>query len=401
MSHVVVMTQHGETELEGDPESSIGDVLRRAGILWSAVWTYLPGQDGKVKFVPLGTRLDALSGSVIARANRNVDLLGLSHLMTGDERDVADATTEWIFPGVGGGAYECSHARLSQEDCLAIAQQAVDQVLGAWPEDLPRRVVIGTSGGGDSNVLLTALVRSGQLALDNIVPVMLFSPDMVEHRRSAHELCHDLGLSLIVLEPEQIAPRAGVRSVEAFFAEFESAYPDADIDFAWTWLLRRTLAAAARERGISAVAVGANREDLLSEGFLRLARGLPPMPAPYRRIGTETFVYPMCHVPKKIGDGAYPRRSLANYKWRQASVASGRTVFYQLAYLLADHLPGMDVTLLDGFNRLGTEQGAHSDPVIFESTVGDYITDRMSTHGQRQKWAEFLARVGGIGTDED
>ncbi|MGI9099059.1 MAG: hypothetical protein ACR2H2_11335 [Solirubrobacteraceae bacterium] len=37
------------------------------------------------------------------------------------------------------------------------------------------------------------------------------------------------------------------------------------------------------------------------------------------------FVYPMCEVPKKIGDGAYPRRSLENYETRTPSVAAGRS----------------------------------------------------------------------------
>jgi hypothetical protein len=105
------------------------------------------------------------------------------------------------------------------------------------------------------------------------------------------------------------------------------------------------------------------------------------------------FVYPMCEVPKKIGDGAYPRRSMDNYETRTPSVAAGRSTFYQLAYLLADRLPGMDMTLLAGFNRLGTEIAAQQDPIVLDEEIRDHIADRMSGAEQRQRWQAFLADV--------
>ena len=56
---------------------------------------------------------------------------------------------------------------------MAIVQAAVDETLERWPPDIPRRVLVGTSGGGDSNVLLAALLRSGRLAAGDVVPVLL------------------------------------------------------------------------------------------------------------------------------------------------------------------------------------------------------------------------------------
>lgn len=205
------------------------------------------------------------------------------------------------------GTWDRTEAWLNQEDCVAIVQKSVDRALGRWPTGIPRRLVVGISGGGDSNVLLAALTSSELIGTEEIVPAIVVGPNMDIHLHNALTLCAELGCTLTTIEGDQVAGLAGIRSVEEFFRIFERHYPDADIDFPWTWLLRRTLAAAARERDIQAVAIGANREDLLSEGFLRLARGLAPMPAPYRRIGNEVFVYPMCEVPKKIGDGAYPK----------------------------------------------------------------------------------------------
>jgi tRNA(Ile)-lysidine synthase TilS/MesJ len=400
MPHQVVLeTQHGCRLLEGGPDDTVATVLHLAGVPLSAVWTYIRDDEyveagsAPVRFVPASTRLGESHGVVRARANRNVDLVGLSRLAPSAAQGKAAPTTEWTFPGIGGGAYDRTEAMLSQEDCVSIVREAACRVLDAWPPDMARRLVVGISGGGDSNVLLTALVESERIALSDVVPVIVLGPDMEQHLRMARELCGELDCPLTAIDDDEAARLAGIHSVRDYFFAFERHYPDADIDFAWTWLLRRALAGAARERGVGVVAIGANREDLLSEGFLRLARGLAPMPAPYRRIGTEVFVYPMCEVPKKIGDGAYPRRSLDNYETRTQSVAAGRSAFYQLAYLLADHLPGMDMTLLAGFNQLGTETAAQQDPIVLDSEIHDHIADRMSDPEQRERWKALLAEV--------
>ena len=396
---VVLETQHGRRVLDGGPDDTVAMVLHAAGVPLSAVWTYVCddgdgiGTSPAARFVSGSTRLRHVAGEVFARANRNVDLVGLSRLAPTSAQEAIAATTEWTFPGIGGGAYERTDATLSQEDCVSIVHQAVRRVLDTWPSQIARRLLVGVSGGGDSNVLLTALVRSQRLAPDDLVPVIVQGPEMEQHVAMAQGLCEELGCPLTIIDERQAARLAGISSMTDFFMAFERHYPDADIDFAWTWVLRRTIAAAARERDIPAVAIGANREDLLSEGFLRLARGLAPMPAPFRRIGSELFVYPMCEVPKKIGDGAYPHRSLDNYETRTPSIAAGRSAFYQLAYMLADHLPGMDMTLLSGFNRLGTDSALQREPIMLDAELGDYIADHMSDREQRKRWQALLDEI--------
>jgi tRNA(Ile)-lysidine synthase TilS/MesJ len=392
---VLVESQHGVRRLESNGHVTVGDVLRQAGVPLSTVWTYTVDQDGAAAFVPASTLLRD-HDEVRARVNRNVDVLGLSALAPSSAHSCGEpAVTEWVFPSRGGGAYDRVHAGLSMSDCVAVVESAVRRVASAWPESLARRVVVGTSGGGDSNVMLTALVQCGEFPPGAAVPVLVDdgSDRMSEARQTASEVCREAGCELRIVRPAQAAGLAGVASLECFFSAFERWYPDADVDFAWTWLLRQVLAGVAREWGIGAVAVGANREDLLSEGLLRLACGLAPLPAPFRRIGTETWVYPMYEVPKKIGDGAFPRRSLANYEQRQASVAAGRTVFYQAAYVLADALPGFDQTLVAGFATLGSAAAAWLDPIVHDPDLGDFVVAGMADATERQRWAEFLSAV--------
>ena len=65
----------------------------------------------------------------------------------------------------------------------------------------------------------------------------------------------------------------------------------------------------------------------------------------------------------------------------------------KLAYLLADHLPGMDMTLLAGFNRLGTDIAAQQDPIVLDVELRDHIADRMSDAEQRERWQALLTEV--------
>jgi hypothetical protein len=100
MPRVIFETQHGGRELEGHPGESIADVLRRSGIPLSAVWTYTRLSDDSLAFLPSSTRLRDLMGPAHARANRNVDLLGLSCLASTRQDNGTRPTTEWTFPGV-------------------------------------------------------------------------------------------------------------------------------------------------------------------------------------------------------------------------------------------------------------------------------------------------------------
>lgn len=102
MPQVILETQHGHCELSGNPADTIADVLRRVRVPLSAIWTYSRHKDGSTTFMPSSTKIGDLTTDAYARANRNVDLLGLSHLAPSRERDTANATSEWTFPGVGG-----------------------------------------------------------------------------------------------------------------------------------------------------------------------------------------------------------------------------------------------------------------------------------------------------------
>jgi hypothetical protein len=400
---VLLESNHGSYRLPGDPDEDIRQVLQRHGIPESAVWTYyteayegVAGAHGarRVHFVPSVTPLReaALTGRTIyARVTRNINIPALLGIETTSVREVSDPTTEWTFPGVADGAFGRTIAQLSAEECLQVVRDSVDGVLAKWPEPGSARFVVGTSGGGDSNILLSALLESAHVDAADLFPVMMLGiPDWDTQVENARELCASLGVELAVLEGDQAATLAGLIPFDDVKKIFTSIYPDADLEFLGTWLLRRVLSAYARSVDCSAVAFGANREDIISEGLARLARGLAPLRTPYRRIGDTTILYPMYRVPKKIGDGAYPTYSLENYEARNPSFSPGRSVYYYLAYSLPSLAPGIDVTLLDGFEKLALSSG---DAYVYDAEELEFYVKDSFTEGQRQRWREFLHAV--------
>lgn len=212
---VLLESNHGSFTLASTGDDTIATVLRRAGVPLSAVWTYFVedhavdvrgGRGGRrVRFVPVGTRLsdNALHGRVIcARVTRNINLPALLGWETSSVREATNPTTEWTFAGPEEGAFGRIEMQLTADDCQSIVQSSVDQVLARWPLAGTPRLVVGTSGGGDSNILISALLNSPHISPSDVIPVMMLGiPDWDLQVSNARELCASLGTRLHVIEP--------------------------------------------------------------------------------------------------------------------------------------------------------------------------------------------------------
>ncbi|MFQ6145295.1 hypothetical protein HUT11_23990 [Streptomyces seoulensis] len=401
--YVHLETNHGLYRLEGRPDDDIKSVLDRFSIPMSSVWTFVledhtdvakAASARRVTFVPATTRLSTVAAQgreIHARVTRNINLPGLLGLDAQFVREIERPSTEWTFPSGEDGAFKRVQTQMSAEECFDFVVRSVDDVLSKWPAEGPVELVLGTSGGGDSNVLLSALMQAERIREGGrVVPTMMLGiPDWDTQVDNARQICTSLGLELQIIEGERAAELAGVSSLEDLKTDFHETYPDADLEFLGTWLLRKVLGGHAHSQGMKFVATGANREDIIAEGLSRIARGLAPLPSPYRPIGDVTFAYPMYKVPKKIGDGAYPTFSLENYEARNPSYSPGRSVFYYLSYYLADLAPGFDVDLLNGLSTLAD---LVPQPFEFDSELQDHVVKGSYTPEQHRSWQDFLAR---------
>ena len=399
-------TSHGTYRFFGRLDETVGGVLKRCGVPLVAVWTYIkekpdhprpvstarPAPD-KVRFVSTETRLADLRSrgltGVFARASRNINYPDLPGIGSARLRRAEEPTTEWTFPDPDLGMFAPIKSELSQQECLDFAVTSVETVIKAWPEDLPRRLVVGTSGGGDSNIMVTALVASGFFQPEDLIPVMMLGiPDWDPLQEQARALCEEQGLRLRLVSGEEVISHLGIKvGLEPFFDHFKQHYPDVDLEFLGTWMLRKVLGGVGAAMNCRAIAIGANREDVLAECLARVSRGLPPLPMPFRKIGNHTLVYPMWKVPKKIGDGAYVKRSLSNYETRHPSFTNGRSAYYHLAYLIAEGAPGADLSLLKGMAELARMD---AEPFQYDEELGDYVCRLGSDKNALEDWRAFL-----------
>jgi len=302
-------------------------------------------------------------------------------------RVVSEPVTEWLFPSEEEGAFAPVLAQMTQAECLSFVRRSVADVFASRPELASEPLVVGVSGGGDSNCLLSVICEC--VPRENVIPVMMLGiPDWDSQRQQAEALCRDLGLGLTIVQTTQVAEFCGIRSVDELRLRFAEEYPDVDREFLGTWMLRRVLCGYARTHGSSYVCIGANREDLVGECLARIANAKLPLPAPFRCIGGVTLVYPMWKVPKKIGDAVHISYSLRNYEARTPSFNVGRSLYYFLAYALADVAPGLDLTLLQAFSVIA---GLNPEPFVKDESLDDFICRDAASQQEVNRWAQLLA----------
>jgi hypothetical protein len=357
---LIFRSAHGDRFLVAREADSIVDVCRRYGIPVTQITVYRQHERGDLTLVvqPYEPIRDYVAGAtMVIIPNRNIDyyaLLGGQDVV----RKRSDAST-WIRSRVKkpGGAEGFVTEYLSPSEAMnLVAAQVKDALLACGVEDEP--VVVGVSGGGDSNALLEAIVRSGLLAKENIRPVMMLGiPDWDKGWDRATAICESLGLSLRAVSETETAKILGfVNAKVDWVTAFERQFPGDDLEVLGVYGVRRVLEAVALEQGAKRVVIGSNLEDCLSDTLYYLCAGRVPFPKPSGTMGQVEILYPLWLTPKSIIDGCYPKFSLENYQARYASRMYGRAYFYYLAQMIVDAYPGAGQDLLRGSSLLAAEK---------------------------------------------
>jgi tRNA(Ile)-lysidine synthase TilS/MesJ len=354
------------------------DVLNRHGVPWSGVSVYrVPKAGGEPQLcAALGATLSELddASEILLYFNRNVNpfMFSLAQWKTVDERSETPGggdptgSAGGAGPGVTAGVTEYLYQRLdnarssvevylkklSPAECrAAIAARVAETVREALPRG--SHLVVGVSGGGDSNSLLYGLSQLRDHDL-TIHPVIIKGiPDWDQGVPRAQELCASYGLPLRVMSEDEVKALLGIpRDGTSLIDRFEREFPGDDFEFLGTLLIRLALAQHAREVGAPYICTGLNLEDVLCENMFRLSTGLSPAPVPVRAIGDVTLVLPLWLCPKRIIDGCFPRYSLANYEARYPCFSLGRNLYYSIVYAMQSQFPGYPEQLARGLSEL-------------------------------------------------
>jgi len=365
---VSVVTSHGRQPLTGAADERLIDVLNRNRVPWSAVAAYVvPESGGEPRLSPsldstLGEFEDA--SEVLLYFNRNVNPFNFSidDFKTVESDTPGEEATEYIYQRLDNesGTAESFLKKLSPEECRQIiADRVGDTVRAHVPQGAD--LVVGVSGGGDSNALLYGL---SQLADHGITvhPVILKGiPDWDAGVPRAQALCEKYGLSLTVVEADEVKHLLGIPADSVDLIDrFEQEFQGDDFEFLGTLLIRLALSKAARDIGTTYIATGVNLEDIVCENLYRVTTGLKPAAFPARLIGETTLLLPLWLCPKRIIDGCFPKFSLENYDARYPCFSLGRNLYYSVVYALQSQFPGYLEQVARGLSQLSMK-----DPVEY------------------------------------
>jgi tRNA(Ile)-lysidine synthase TilS/MesJ len=367
---ISVVTSHGRQELDARPGERLLDVLLRHSVPWSAVAIYVVSPDGgdPVLTPCLDTRTDEFEpgSQVLLYFNRNVNpfLFSVADITTIASADPSAEATEYVYQKLDNktGAAEAFLKKLSPDECRSIIVDRVGETVRAH---IPAgsTIVVGVSGGGDSNALLYGLSQLADHDITVRPMILLGIPDWDAGLPRARALCEKYGLELTVVDAERTKELLGIpRDSTDLIDRFEREFQGDDFEFLGTLLIRLALSATARELGTPYICTGVNLEDIVCENLFRVSSGMKPAAFPTREIEDVTLLLPLWLCPKRIIDGCFPKYSLDNYDARYPCFSLGRNLYYSVVYQLQSRFPGYLEQLARGMSELSM-----SDPVIYRT----------------------------------
>lgn len=378
MPQVYVVNAHGRQPLEGNRDDRLIDVLNKNNVPWSAISIYVnPGSGGDLQLMScLDKRLGEFddASEILLYFNRNVNpfIFSLNDFITIDSSPEGDGNTEYFYQRLDNenGRAETFLKKLSSPECKEIIADRVAETMRAHvaPDS---DLVVGVSGGGDSNALLYGLSRLADHGL-RIHPVILKGiPDWDAGVPRAQELCENYGLPLKVVEADEVKALLGIENDSVDLIDrFEREFEGDDFEFMGTLLIRLALSKVAREIGTPYICTGVNLEDIVCENLFRVSSGMKPAGFPLRTIGDIKLVYPLWLCPKRVIDGCFPKFSLENYDARYPCFSLGRNLYYSVVYSMQSQFPGFIEQMARGMSKAGL-----ADPVeyTFNEQLGFHV----------------------------
>jgi len=391
---VSVVTAHGRQPLTPLGDERLIDLLNRHQLPWSAVSIYaLPSAAGEPRLSPgLELKLSEFEGvsELLLYFNRNVNpfMFSLARFKTIEPESASPQASEYFYQRLDNAHASCETflKKFSPEECQAVIAERVGATIrSVVPAGAV--VVVGVSGGGDSNALLYGLsqLRDHDVRIHPIIIKGI--PDWDAGVPRAEELCKKYGLNLEVLEEADVRALLGMDAgggtlIDRFEREFEGD----DFEFLGTLLIRLALSNRARRLGTKFICTGLNLEDALCENLFRVSNGLKPACYPARAIGETTLLFPLWLCPKRVIDGCFPKYSLENYDARYPCFSLGRNLYYSVIYSIQSQFPGFLEQLARGFSELSTQ-----DPVNYvrDDQLGFHV-ERFVPFPLRQKFRRMM-----------
>lgn len=388
---VVVRSAGGDERRRFRGDQRLIDLCRNLRVPPNAISTFVEGPRGTRHIVGLyhsaSSFIERDGESIVFQLDRNLNYFSLiSDSLLCDDAPSPDAAAEYSFSS--GASGHISHAYLTAESCRAFVTEAVRDFLDGHSYAIPEggSVVVGISGGGDSNAMLTALADAVSDRNVHLFPTILLGVrEWDQGLPRAEAICSELGLPLQVVESAEVnrfLGRAGDRL--DWVGDFHRHFPHDDAEVVGTLAIRLALSHFARRHRAPSVVTGLNLEGILAECFLRLMQGAQPLEFPVRTLDGIKFCFPVYRVPKKILDGCHPKFARENHAERSIGIMMGRAIPYYLAQSVNSLIPGIEFDLIEGFRSLHHVQPRECAALGF--STADEVSFEL-----RERWERYLS----------
>lgn len=385
---IIFVTAHGSYQINSlSREQSLSEIcwfnkipvqnVTFYGLMDGETSVYV-GKDEPIK------KFENLYQKIIIRPDRNIDYKGICQKDI-KYRPSINPVAEYSFPSEN--SQENLHFEFSEKQCK---EYVLNNVSSFFETDVTidplSKIVIGISGGGDSNTLIEAFLNTGKIKNDQITAVMMLGiPDWDKGRSRAEAICEKHGIELKFVNSQAVNGLLGRNGEGDWLEDFEKMFPDADLEVLGTLAVRLSLISVAKSVGAQSIVTGLNLEDVLSECLLTTMQGKLPLPFPVRMIDGISLWYPLYNIPKKILDGCYPKYSLANYEDRYPSKMLGRANVYYLAQMLNSLIPGSEFDLLKGYKELAKK---NKDEGYYDEKLGFTVLQEIPQE-LKNRWIVF------------
>lgn len=388
-SKITIETTTGSIGPKDPAELTLEDVLALRRLPGNLFQAYVGDGTGRARPIPVDTALAELppGGEAALRCIMNPNFSEFMEIITTRHRRAGAVTTlsevEFGVEGCEKIVYELDPATARE-----LVGNRVRNFVGEHCDE--QRVLVGVSGGGDSNALIgplaTALAGSGRELVAYTLVCEPIWPEASAARAS--QLCYRHDVRHIVLDGTDVAELLGMRSdVPTLYAAFLDRYGSATSHFLATFLISAVARRLCARYDTHEYSLGFNREDVLAELLFSIINGRHPLEYPVRRFGGYRLLMPVWEVPKTVLDECYPDYSLANYEHR-ISTTPQRGLIYFLAHSIEGAYPNLGLSLMTGMRALFDGQW----PVLQRDEAFDAYPEGLASEAELADARTFLSR---------
>lgn len=375
---VKIKTASQELVLRVLPEFTLAEVLRVNRLPESLFQGYLHVSSSS-RPIPLTHRIgDFEEGAeIVLQCIRNTDLRQVLPQRTSYQKREGAITS---IRDVQFAAGECREVieEVDAETAQRIVAGRVGEFLRVHSRD--SKILVGISGGGDSNTLVRSLKEYAKqnASLHGVVCFTLVFDPIWPRRglRRASQLCKENGAVHLVYDAASIEELLGMRiGLRAFYDDFSKEFGVHTAHFFATYLISLVARKLCRMHDTTEYCLGFNREDVLAELLFSLMNGHRPLSFPVREFGSIRLLMPLWEIPKKVLDACYPKYSIENYEERLDTTTIQRSLIYYLAHSIEDIYSNLGLSLIKGIQVLFERDWS---PLRHEHDWDLYVSDYAS-----------------------